>query len=909
MDANNPTDFFISYTGCDENEAKWIAGTLEKNNYKVVVQAWDFRPGNDFLFEMQKALTTSKKIILVLSQEYFDSEYCTAEWLSAFKTDPTGKERRLIPVRIANINPPGLLESRIYIDLVNEIENQNEKAALKKLLDGVSFDELSREAPDFSLLGATSKKIDLSKTESKAVLHAAIDSERLKEFGELTAILLGESGQGKSAFATTFMKNRVSINATGDTQTTRSKIKYSASLKDVEPSVTIDFFNRQDFISFRMKSCHEILEAERGKKGFLKDKHEQDKPIAFSSCNIKMDKFIEYTIENKNQGFFNYTEVSYLGEGFVENVNKVIDVFSSYFSDNDILPVDYSANEYNKVLEALQVCRTEKESNGQLAAKKSDDKYTLDDLAELLFKEVYDIVMPAIMKRYGAINNKKNLLLQRLNPNEKELLEFALKVDITADSKKSVSGFVKSIKVIDKLCDEYAECFISNQLHTLNLVDTYGLNHAGKIPPDALRERLKNLIENESDEHFAFFVHKLNSNTPAELDQVVPNIYDADSRFRVYVILTHIDIGDATKIVNEGDILDLHEIHKVRHIKEIGYFTQEKNGRGEMVQHDIVTALLDKNPPLSKALAENILENMREYIIPYYAGKDDKVIRIYRQNNTYHIKRLLNSIVNKEYLGNGYIDISHMVVSLTKNPVENIKMAVLNKLEEMFNLATISWYPGNSGTGHWNTQQANIDRIRRNELGYTGTYCHEWNDRFALGYNKVFSKLSDEDFMLLFSTSEGLSDAAAIQQLMNIFVSKFLVCKETNYVFRTNSREICKSCERKCFRQILLKAYDKDELTDMNSSSRHGWLNKRTNFGERFKQVQDETYDLFIEQFIATVIPECKAHNERVALRKLKIDKELTQTLLDAMNPIDNFLSEVKGFPDYKRLSEILRNE
>ena len=39
-------DFFVSYTGVDLNYATWVAEILEKNDYKVTIQAWDFQSGD-----------------------------------------------------------------------------------------------------------------------------------------------------------------------------------------------------------------------------------------------------------------------------------------------------------------------------------------------------------------------------------------------------------------------------------------------------------------------------------------------------------------------------------------------------------------------------------------------------------------------------------------------------------------------------------------------------------------------------------------------------------------------------------------------------------------------------------------------------------------------------------------------
>jgi hypothetical protein len=48
-------NFFISYTRNDEQWAKWIAGALEEAGCSTVLQAWDFRPGENFV-ELQGLL-------------------------------------------------------------------------------------------------------------------------------------------------------------------------------------------------------------------------------------------------------------------------------------------------------------------------------------------------------------------------------------------------------------------------------------------------------------------------------------------------------------------------------------------------------------------------------------------------------------------------------------------------------------------------------------------------------------------------------------------------------------------------------------------------------------------------------------------------------------------------------------
>jgi hypothetical protein len=93
-------DFFISYNKADKNWAEWIAWTLEEAGYSVVIQAWDFRPGGNFVLEMQKAATDTHKTIAVISDNYLNAEYTHPEWAAAFARDPQGQQRTLIPMRV-----------------------------------------------------------------------------------------------------------------------------------------------------------------------------------------------------------------------------------------------------------------------------------------------------------------------------------------------------------------------------------------------------------------------------------------------------------------------------------------------------------------------------------------------------------------------------------------------------------------------------------------------------------------------------------------------------------------------------------------------------------------------------------------------------------------------------------------
>ncbi|MDO9533495.1 MAG: FxSxx-COOH system tetratricopeptide repeat protein, partial [Deltaproteobacteria bacterium] len=133
MPEEDRKDFFISYTKADKAWAEWIAWELEVEGYSAALQAWDFRPGGNFVLEMDKAAKLASRTIAVLSEDYLTSQFTQPEWAAAFAQDPTGAKGILVPVRVRECKPEGLLGPIIYIDLVD----LSEVAARETLIAGV----------------------------------------------------------------------------------------------------------------------------------------------------------------------------------------------------------------------------------------------------------------------------------------------------------------------------------------------------------------------------------------------------------------------------------------------------------------------------------------------------------------------------------------------------------------------------------------------------------------------------------------------------------------------------------------------------------------------------------------------------------------------------------------------------
>jgi tetratricopeptide (TPR) repeat protein len=132
---NVQKDFFVSYNKADRQWAEWIAWTLEESGYSVVIQAWDFRPGGNFVLEMQRATVEAQKTIAVLSEDYLKSAFTQPEWAAAFAQGPQGQKGTLILVRVQPCKLSGLLASIIYVDLLNLDADAAQETLLQALVE------------------------------------------------------------------------------------------------------------------------------------------------------------------------------------------------------------------------------------------------------------------------------------------------------------------------------------------------------------------------------------------------------------------------------------------------------------------------------------------------------------------------------------------------------------------------------------------------------------------------------------------------------------------------------------------------------------------------------------------------------------------------------------------------------
>ncbi|SRR5579883_2630881 len=116
-------DFFISYNSHDQEWADWLAWTLGAAGYTVAAQSGGAWFTETAAVDARRSVAAAQATIVVVSERYLQSEYIRLEWASVFAPDLPRQPHNLIPIRVAECLPTGLLGQLAYVDLVGVPED------------------------------------------------------------------------------------------------------------------------------------------------------------------------------------------------------------------------------------------------------------------------------------------------------------------------------------------------------------------------------------------------------------------------------------------------------------------------------------------------------------------------------------------------------------------------------------------------------------------------------------------------------------------------------------------------------------------------------------------------------------------------------------------------------------------
>lgn len=114
-------DVFVSYSHQDRG---WVADVLvrklEAGGVNVLLDEDDFEPGAAAVENMANAVKRSRKTLIVLTPEWVESQWTHFEALLATQRDPSGRERRVIPIMRKQCQPPEWVGYRSWLDFADD---------------------------------------------------------------------------------------------------------------------------------------------------------------------------------------------------------------------------------------------------------------------------------------------------------------------------------------------------------------------------------------------------------------------------------------------------------------------------------------------------------------------------------------------------------------------------------------------------------------------------------------------------------------------------------------------------------------------------------------------------------------------------------------------------------------------
>lgn len=116
-------DVFVSYSSVDSD---WVWNELiprlEGEDFAICIDKRNFLAGKPIIDNIETAVNSSQRVLIVLTPDWLNNEWCHFEVLLGQTVDPSANRRKIIPLRLKNCNPPIHISMLTYIDFVNEAE-------------------------------------------------------------------------------------------------------------------------------------------------------------------------------------------------------------------------------------------------------------------------------------------------------------------------------------------------------------------------------------------------------------------------------------------------------------------------------------------------------------------------------------------------------------------------------------------------------------------------------------------------------------------------------------------------------------------------------------------------------------------------------------------------------------------
>jgi len=107
---------FISYCSKDSEFVEKLCETLIQKHVGVWLDKWEMRPGDSLIDKIQNGIESSSHLLVVLSPNYIQSEWCKKEQNAGIMKEIKAKEIILIPILLEDCEIPIFLQEKVYAD-------------------------------------------------------------------------------------------------------------------------------------------------------------------------------------------------------------------------------------------------------------------------------------------------------------------------------------------------------------------------------------------------------------------------------------------------------------------------------------------------------------------------------------------------------------------------------------------------------------------------------------------------------------------------------------------------------------------------------------------------------------------------------------------------------------------------
>ncbi len=109
-------DVFLSHSSHDKPAVRALAERLRSDGLRVWLDEWVIRPGDMIGLQIEQGLERSRVLLLFMSPHAFASDWVSLERHTLLFRDPANKNRRFIPLLLADCQPPAMLAQFAHLD-------------------------------------------------------------------------------------------------------------------------------------------------------------------------------------------------------------------------------------------------------------------------------------------------------------------------------------------------------------------------------------------------------------------------------------------------------------------------------------------------------------------------------------------------------------------------------------------------------------------------------------------------------------------------------------------------------------------------------------------------------------------------------------------------------------------------